>query len=357
MPSITLEHLTKVYDGGVIAVRDLDLHVEDGEFLVVVGASGSGKSTALRVIAGLERVTTGRVRIGQRDVTDVPPQLRDLAMVFQNYALYPHLTVRENLGFGLEMRKLPRSEIRRRVDDVAAVLGLVELLQRKPAALSGGQRQRVALGRAIVREPLAFLFDEPLSNLDARLRVQTRAELVRLHRQLGSTMVYVTHDQIEAMTMGQRIAVLHQGQLQQLATPIQLYDAPANRTVAAFIGSPPMNIFPGTAARAPNGVPCFRGRSFELALEREPPVSAIALGVRPEHLRIVSDGEHHDLAARVTAVEPLGSETLVYATTANGEDVAVRITGRADITVDDNLRLAIEPGRSHLFDEQSGARV
>ena len=356
MPSITLEHITKVYEGGVVAVRELDLHVQDGEFLVLVGASGSGKSTVLRVIAGLERVTAGRVRIGDRDVTDVPPQDRDLAMVFQNYALYPHLTVRENLGFGLEMRKVPRAEMRRRVDDVAASLGLGELLQRKPAALSGGQRQRVALGRAIVREPLAFLFDEPLSNLDAKLRVHTRAELVRLHRQLGSTMVYVTHDQVEAMTMGQRIALLHQGQLQQLAPPIQLYDAPANRTVAGFIGSPPMNFFPGRADRA-FGTPSFRGCGFQLPLDREPPTPAIVLGIRPEHLHIVSETAPHHLAGRITVVEPLGSETLIYATTAEGEDVAVRVPGRAAAAVDDDIHLAIDPVRIHLFDEATGARI
>ena len=357
MPGITLERITKVYEGGVVAVRDLDLRVDDGEFLVLVGASGSGKSTVLRVIAGLEQVTAGRVRIGERDVTDMPPQHRDLAMVFQNYALYPHLTVRENLGFGLEMRKVPRAELRRRVDDVAAALGLGELLQRKPAALSGGQRQRVALGRAIVREPLAFLFDEPLSNLDAKLRVHTRAELVRLHRQLGSTMVYVTHDQVEAMTMGQRIALLHQGELQQLAAPVELYDAPANRTVAAFIGSPPMNFFAGEATQD-GGTPRFRGRSLELPLQRLPPSSpAVVLGVRPEHLRIVAEGAAHQLAGRVTVIEPLGPETLVYATTAEGEEVAVRVPGRPAVRVDDLLHLAVDPGHVHLFDERSGARV
>ena len=250
MARISLEHIDKTYPNGYIAARDLSLEVNDGELLVLVGPSGSGKSTVLRLMAGLERVTDGVIRIGDRDVTDLPPQQRDIAMVFQNYALYPHMTVRENLGFGLAIRKQPRDMINERVNTVATSLGLEALLDRKPAQLSGGQRQRVALGRAIVREPLAFLFDEPLSNLDAQLRVETRVELSRLHRKLGATMVYVTHDQSEALTLGDRIAVLKEGVLQQIATPMELYQRPANKFVAGFIGSPAMNFIEGVIQRS-----------------------------------------------------------------------------------------------------------
>src|SRR6478752_3995517 len=253
MASITLSHVDKQYPNGYVAARDLSLEVADGELLVLVGPSGSGKSTVLRMMAGLERVTDGVIRIGDRDVTDLPPQQRDIAMVFQNYALYPHMTVRENLGFGLSIRKQPAAVIAERVQAIAASLGLEPLLDRKPAQLSGGQRQRVALGRAIVREPLAFLFDEPLSNLDAQLRVETRVELSRLHRKLGATMVYVTHDQSEALTLGDRIAVLKEGVLQQVATPMELYEKPANKFVAGFIGSPAMNFFAGVLTRPGEG--------------------------------------------------------------------------------------------------------
>src|SRR3954468_21736865 len=245
MATIALDRVDKRYPNGYIAAKALSLAVEDGEFLVLVGPSGSGKSTLLRLIAGLEQPTGGRILIGGDDVTGKPPQERDIAMVFQGYALYPHMSVRENLGFGLTIRKQPRAIIDKRVREVGDALGLTSMLDRKPAQLSGGQRQRVALGRAIVREPRAFLFDEPLSNLDAQLRVETRAELGRLHRRLGATMVYVTHDQVEAMTLGTRVAVLKDGMLQQVAPPMELYRRPATQFVAAFIGSPRMNLIPG----------------------------------------------------------------------------------------------------------------
>src|SRR2546423_9174283 len=286
MARITLEHIDKIYPNGYVAARDLSLDVTDGELLVLVGPSGGGNSTVLRLMAGLERVTEGIIRIGDRAVPDLPPQQRDIAMVFQNYALYPHMTVRDNLGFGLTIRKQPPAVIEERVRGIAASLGLEALLDRKPAQLSGGQRQRVALGRAIVREPLAFLFDEPLSNLDAQLRVETRVELARLHRKLGATMVYVTHDQSEALTLGDRIAVLKEGVLQQVDTPMKLYEEPANKFVAGFIGSPGMNFFEGTLTRIGSGGMCtFQGADLAIRgpceAGRDGPV---VLGIRPPHL-------------------------------------------------------------------------
>src|SRR5512146_2313598 len=246
MAHVTLEGVRKVYENGFVAVHDASFEIADGEFVVLVGPSGCGKSTTLRMIAGLEAVSSGQVRIGDRIVNDVPPKDRDIAMVFQNYALYPHMTVRENLAFGLKLRKLPRAEIGARVQHAASLLELDAILDRRPAQLSGGQRQRVAVGRAIVREPAVFLFDEPLSNLDAKLRVQMRREISSLHRRLGATMVYVTHDQTEAMTMGDRIVVMNAGHVQQIGTPMELYDHPVNMFVAGFIGSPAMNFVPGT---------------------------------------------------------------------------------------------------------------
>jgi len=356
MASVSFQGVTKRFDGDVIAVERLELDVRDGEFLVLVGPSGSGKSTALRILAGLDYPTEGRIRIGERDVTDVAPRDRDVAMVFQNYALYPHMTVRENLAFGLRMRKVARAEIERRVAATAAKLGLQTLLSRKPGALSGGERQRVALGRAIVREPSVFLFDEPLSNLDARLRAETRTELVRLHRELRTTMVYVTHDQVEAMTMGQRIAVLEDGRLQQVAPPLELYDRPVNRFVAGFIGSPPMNFFPG---RIEAGATRFTGRSFALDLDApcggDPPARDVVLGIRPEHVRPA--GEDADLRVRVLVVEPLGSETLIYGRTDQDEDVGIRIAGAAGIRPETSLALRLDRDRIRGFDPESGTAV
>src|SRR5690242_10663374 len=271
MARIALEHIDESYPTGYVASRDLSLEIADGEFLVLVGPSGSGKSTVLRMIAGLEKPTAGTITIGDRDVTSLPPQERDIAMVFQSYALYPHMSVRENMAFGLKLRKQPAATVTRRVGEVAESLGLTPMLDRKPAQLSGGQRQRVALGRAIVREPKAFLFDEPLSNLDAQLRVETRAELARLHRRLGATMVYVTHDQVEAMTLGTRVAVLKDGELQQVAPPMELYRRPRNQFVASFIGSPSMNFLRGDVTRA-NGAPQFTAPGLRLSLASDAPV-------------------------------------------------------------------------------------
>ena len=338
---IRVQNVTKVYPNGVKAVDDVTLEIADGEFLVLVGPSGCGKSTLLRLIAGLEAVTEGRVVIGDRDLTDVSPQDRDLAMVFQNYALYPHMTVAANLAFGLRLRKIPKAERARRVTEVASKLGLEELLERKPSELSGGQRQRVAMGRAIVREPKAFLMDEPLSNLDAKLRVTMRAELARLHERLGVTTVYVTHDQVEAMTLGQRVAVLRDGVLQQMDTPQRLFHEPANLFVAAFIGSPSMNL---VEADVVDGSVRFAG--FELTLPQASSLGPgrVILGIRPTDFK---DGESAEqglprMRVRATIVEDLGSESHVIFTIDAPRVVAEDVRAAEDLA---------EPGESLLADD------
>ena len=362
MARIALEHVEKVYPNGYVAARDLSLEVADGELLVLVGPSGSGKSTILRLMAGLESVTSGTIRIGDRDVTDLPPQQRDIAMVFQNYALYPHMTVRENLAFGLTIRKQPLSLIDQRVLAVAMSLGLDTLLDRKPAQLSGGQRQRVALGRAIVREPLAFLFDEPLSNLDAQLRVETRVELSRLHRKLGATMVYVTHDQSEALTLGDRIAVLKDGVLQQMATPMQLYHQPANKFVAGFIGSPSMNFLEGVIRReGPGAERTFRGidLSIDVSLRAEAP-DRVFLGIRPQHLEVfggASAGGDGTLRAEVGVVEPMGNEQIVYVTLSGGDRLVAVAPPDQQVIPGDVVSIRVRPEGIHLFDSVSGSRL
>jgi multiple sugar transport system ATP-binding protein len=361
MARIALEHVDKTYPNGYIAAHDLSLEIADGELLVLVGPSGSGKSTVLRMMAGLERVTGGTIRIGDRDVTDLPPQQRDIAMVFQNYALYPHMTVRENLGFGLMIRKQPRDVVNRRVDAVAASLGLDQLLDRKPAQLSGGQRQRVALGRAIVREPLAFLFDEPLSNLDAQLRVETRVELSRLHRKLGATMVYVTHDQSEALTLGDRIAILKEGVLQQIATPMELYERPSNKFVAGFIGSPAMNFFEGALTRTGAGGMCtFRGADLMIRVPCEPGVNdRVFLGIRPQHLEVVGDAASGEglLRAEVGVVEPMGNEQIVYLTLPGGERAVAVAPVQPRITPGEKVSVRVRPEGLHVFDARTGGRI
>ena len=361
MARIALEHVDKTYPNGYVAARDLSLEAADGELLVLVGPSGSGKSTVLRLMAGLERVSDGVIRIGDRDVTDLPPQQRDIAMVFQNYALYPHMTVRDNLAFGLNIRKQPRDMINERVSAVAASLGLEPLLDRKPAQLSGGQRQRVALGRAIVREPLAFLFDEPLSNLDAQLRVETRVELSRLHRKLGATMVYVTHDQSEALTLGDRIAVLKEGVLQQVATPMELYDKPANKFVAGFIGSPAMNFFKGELVRTGAGGMCtFRGTDLTIRVPCQAGVDGtVFLGVRPQHLEITDANASNEgaLRAEVGVVEPMGNEQIVYVTLPGGERAVAVAPVQPRITAGENVTIRVRPEGLHVFDAMSGARI
>ena len=353
MPGVEFAGVGKRYETGARAVSGVSLAVSDGEFLVLVGPSGCGKSTLLRMVAGLEAVSEGEIRIGGRRVNDVPPRDRDVAMVFQNYALYPHMTVFGNLAFGLKLRKVPAPEIRRRVEAAAGTLGLERYLDRHPRELSGGERQRVALGRAMVREPKVFLFDEPLSNLDARLRVEMRAEVRRLHRRVGATMIYVTHDQVEAMTMGDRIAVLKAGELQQCADPRTLYARPANTFVAGFIGSPPVNLLSGVVSADRRSV---RVGSAEIAVgeAQAAALSArsganVTLGVRPEDLRPAA----HGLAARVELVEPLGSETLVHWTSDVGPLVSRVASGPAP-AVGETAALAARPENALLFDASSG---
>ena len=329
MAEVRFDRVRKVYSrGDRPAVDDFTLEAGDGEFLVLVGPSGCGKSTSLRMVAGLETPTSGRIFIGGRDVTGLPPKDRDIAMVFQNYALYPHMTVEENLSFGLKLRRVPKAEIARRVASAAETLGLSEYMGRLPKALSGGQRQRVALGRAIVREPAVFLFDEPLSNLDAKMRVEMRAEIIRLHNRLGATMIYVTHDQTEAMTMGERIVVMSEGRIQQAAPPLEVYERPANTFVAGFIGTPPMNVFPPGVL-----VP---GRTA---------------GIRPEHIRLApADGTAAGVEAEVDFVEPLGPETLVHVVVRGSSLAAVvRVPGFASARHGDAVRLVPDESRIVLF--------
>jgi len=361
MSEIRFEEATRIYLGNdVPAVDALDLKVEPGEFMVLVGPSGSGKSTALRMIAGLEQVDSGGIWIDDRDVTWERPQDRDVAMVFQNYALYPFLNVEENIAFPLKMAKVPKEERRRRVREAAAMLELDELLARKPSQLSGGQRQRVAMGRAIVREPSAFLMDEPLSNLDALLRVQMRAEIAALQRRLGVTTVYVTHDQVEAMTMGTRVAVLRDGRLQQCAAPRELYATPANMFVAGFIGSPPMNLL--TASLQQPAAVTIGGARLELPAEvarlaAETGLREITVGIRPEDLEPVADGP---LSGRVVSVEHLGADSHVSCAVAvdGSEQTAVARTGGADhAAIGDNISLAVDVGLSHWFNPANGARL
>jgi multiple sugar transport system ATP-binding protein len=385
MATIVLDGVTKVFGSDVIAVDDVSLEIADGEFMVLVGPSGCGKSTILRILAGLEEVTAGEVRIDERDVTDLPPKERDVAMVFQNYALYPHMTVEENLSFGLRLRKMPKDEMRGRVKDAATILGLEDLMARKPAELSGGQRQRVAMGRAMVREPVAFLMDEPLSNLDAKLRVQMRAHLSRLHERLGTTTVYVTHDQVEAMTLGERVAVLRDGVLQQVDTPQTLYARPANLFVAAFIGSPPMNL---VEAAVQGETVRFAG--FELPAGRQDLGAydgrSVILGIRPSDLEdhdVWDAGELPTISVTAEVTEELGSEVnvlfpvdappvsteeLLAAASDEGEEVILvaddpratfcaRVDARTKAKPGATVTLSLDPSRFHYFDPATGRAI
>jgi multiple sugar transport system ATP-binding protein len=365
MASIRLEGVRKVYRDGAahLAVDEASFAVEQGELVVLVGPSGSGKSTLLRMIAGLESISGGRLYIGDRLMNEVAPRDRDIAMVFQSYALYPHMTVRENLGFALRLRKTPKPEVEKRVRDAAGVLGLETILDRKPRQLSGGQRQRVALGRAIVRDPEVFLFDEPLSNLDARLRVQMRAEIASLHRRLGATMVYVTHDQVEAMTLGDRIVVLNHGKIQQIGTPLGLYDHPANRFVAGFIGSPAMNFVPGAVEGADAPAFVAEGGAFRLPLPapwaarlREAGDRPVVLGVRPERLHgpagRPADAPTAEIQAVVDALEPLGNEIFVHAT-AGAHPLTARVPPQPLPAPGEPLVLSVDLGKLHFFDAES----
>jgi ABC-type sugar transport system ATPase subunit len=343
MASVLLDQVWKTYPNGHVAARGVELAIQDGEFMVLVGPSGCGKSTALRMIAGLETPTQGRVVIGDREVTEVPPQERDIAMVFQSYALYPHMTVRDNLGFGLRMRGTPPARIAERVDAAARALGLEKVLDRKPGQLSGGQRQRVALGRTIVREPKVFLFDEPLSNLDAKLRLETRAELARLHRRLAATMVYVTHDQEEALTLGTRVAVMNEGRVEQVGPPLEVYRRPETMFVATFVGSPAMNLLP--AGLLPG--------------LRNPAASGAVLGIRPHDLAVAPAGTG-DSDALVDVVEPRGSELLLYLRLSpSGEGPEIRAITPPDLDVapDRVVGLRFDRARLHFFNPESGQRL
>jgi multiple sugar transport system ATP-binding protein len=399
MAEITFDNVSKIYGDGFRAVTDFNLEVLDGEFVVFVGPSGCGKTTALRMIAGLEEISEGEIRIGERVVNNLPPGARDVAMVFQNYALYPHMTVAENIGFALKMRKVPKDEARKRIQETAEIIGLVDHLDRKPRQLSGGQRQRVAMGRAIVREPQVFLMDEPLSNLDAKLRVQMRGEISRIQRQLNVTTVYVTHDQVEAMTMGDRVAVMRRGLLQQFEPPQRLYEQPANLFVASFIGSPAMNVIEATLERNGDGA-SLRIGSATLPL---PPqvVSArpaltgyagksLAVGIRPEALDESGrrNGDSGRLRGVVSAIEALGSEQLAYVDVEakpvlvddvleglvdmeQAEELAelksdphgdrttlvARLDAAARVRPDETVELAVDLGKLHFFDLASGATI
>jgi len=364
MARLTLEGLRKVYEGGAVAVHGVDLEVADGELVVLVGPSGCGKSTTLRMIAGLESISSGRLFIDDRVVNDLAPAQRDIAMVFQSYALYPHMTVRDNMRFALKIRKMSAADIEKRIMDTAQMLDIVPLLDRTPSQLSGGQRQRVAIGRAIVRQPKVFLFDEPLSNLDAKLRVQTRREISRLQRRLGVTSVYVTHDQTEAMTMGDRIVVMNAGRVQQVDTPIALYERPKNLFVATFIGSPAMNIMKGTLDRSDSGL-MFRspGTSLPLdasvarGLDRHVGARVVA-GVRPEHVYVASPPPTAKAVHGFTVdvVEPLGNETLLHARN-DGQELTAALAPQPLPEPGEPVSLAIDVTRLVFFDEGSGEAI
>jgi multiple sugar transport system ATP-binding protein len=381
MSKIVIDHVTKIYPGDVKATDDVTLEISSGEFMVLVGPSGCGKSTLMRMVAGLEDVTEGTILIDERDVTELSPRHRDIAMVFQNYALYPHMSVRKNLGYGLKVRKTAKPEVERRVAEVAKLLGLEDLLERRPAALSGGQRQRVAMGRAIVREPSAFLMDEPLSNLDAKLRVAMRAELSRLHERLGVTTIYVTHDQVEALTLGQRVAVMRDGRIQQVDAPQNLYNEPKNLFVAAFIGSPSMNLVEATVA---DGAVEFAGFRLALAPGRRPVRDGeVILGIRPESFEdaAFADPAFPQIEAKVSVLEELGSDAHVIfpieAPRVAAEDLKAtvdepieglmaddqralfnaRVDPRTGAGVGRPIRLAVDPGQLHFFDAETGATL
>jgi multiple sugar transport system ATP-binding protein len=359
MARVNLENVNKIFDGNVKAVENLSLDINDKEFMVIVGPSGCGKTTTLRMIAGLEQITNGTIKIQEKVVNNIPPKDRNIAMVFQNYALYPHMTVYQNMAFGLKLRKRPKAEINKRVSDAANMLGIIELLDRKPKALSGGQRQRVALGRAVVRNPAAFLFDEPLSNLDAKLRVTTRAELKALHQRLQTTSIYVTHDQAEAMTLGDRICVMYNGQLQQVDAPMKVYDEPINRFVAGFLGTPPMNFFDGKIEFR-DGKPIFINPDMQIEL---PPKTAEPLakyknnemvaGIRPEHLSVESlpGQEQNYINATVEVIEPLGDHKDAYLKTKNSNTTFIaNLNPYVKIKLHENAKIYINTQKAYIFE-------
>ena len=358
MASVSYQNAQRLYPGSTRpAVDDLNLEIKDGEFMVLVGPSGCGKSTSLRMLAGLEEVTEGKILIGERDITNVPPKDRDIAMVFQNYALYPHMSVAENMAFSLKMAKVGKEERMARVREAAKLLDLEEYLDRKPKALSGGQRQRVAMGRAIVRQPQVFCMDEPLSNLDAKLRVSTRTQIAALQQRLGITTVYVTHDQVEAMTMGDRVAVMKDGILQQVDSPLALYDHPVNLFVAGFIGSPAMNLLPATPAEGG-----ARIGDYVLPIDRTAASrmdGEITVGVRPEAWRLVGEGDS-GLPVRVTVIEELGADAFLYGTSEVGGEshqVVVRMEARRAVQKGATVHVTTDPEKVHVFDSKSGERL
>ena len=339
--------------GDTQVLRQIDLSLHDGEMLVIVGASGCGKSTLLRIVAGLETATSGSVALDGKDITNLDPSARDIAMVFQNYALYPHFTVFDNMAYGLRIRGLSKPDIAKRVDEAAALLGLTDLLARKPRQLSGGQRQRVAMGRAIVRDPKLFLFDEPLSNLDAKLRVQMRAEIRRLQRRLGVTSLYVTHDQTEAMTLGDRLLVLHQGRPAQFATPMEVFEKPADTYVAGFIGAPAMNFLPGTLTENGTAARLDAGPTIKFTDGPRPGPEGkkLTLGIRPEHLTAAEN----QLQIYVDLIEPLGSETLIHGHLPDDTQMVVKVNGRAP--AGETIPVGIQPAFLHVFDRETGLRI
>lgn len=355
MQALEVRGLTKSF-GAVEVLRGISFSADVGEFICLLGPSGCGKSTLLRCIAGLEAVSAGKITIDGQDMTAVPPAKRNLAMVFQSYALYPHLNVRKNMGFGLSLQGMKRAEIDQRISEAARILEIGALLDRKPRQLSGGQRQRVAIGRAIVRDPSVFLFDEPLSNLDAALRTQTRYELARLHKQLGRTMLFVTHDQIEAMTLSSKVVVLNAGRVEQIGPPMELYDRPANRFVAAFIGSPQMNFLPATLRESGGAILVdLAGQCLSLPARAANAGQVTEVGLRPEHIRLLAPGAP-GLAARVSTIERLGAETLVFVKTQTGQALVLRAEGGLAVAEGQDVSLAIAPEHLHFFD-RNGARV
>jgi len=356
MANVDISQLRKSY-GTVEVIHGVDLSIKDGEFVSLIGASGCGKSTLLRMVAGLESITSGTISLNNRIINDVAPKNRDIAMVFQNYALYPHLTVAQNMGFSLQLRKVPKDQIRKEVENAAEFLGLMPYLDRFPKALSGGQRQRVAMGRAIVRKPQVFLFDEPLSNLDAKLRVQMRIEIKSLQKRLGTTSIYVTHDQMEAMTMSDRIIILNGGRVEQAGAPLDVYDRPVNLFVATFIGSPAMNLFDGTLVREGEKAFAQIGET-RLAVPATIPLPAgapIVIGIRPEHLTVAGE-EGGTLPFTVDLVEPTGAESHIYGRF-DHQPMILALSGRSSVVPDQILHLSALPGLVHVFDKNTGQRI
>jgi multiple sugar transport system ATP-binding protein len=358
---VVYEHVTKTF-GNIAAVDDLELEVRSGEFLILLGPSGCGKTTTIRLTAGLETPTSGRIYIGDQAVNDLPPRDRNVAMVFQDYALYPHFTVYQNISFPLRVRKMSREEIDERINKVAAMLRITELLQRKPKEISGGQAQRVALGRAMVREPSVFLLDEPLSNIDAKLRIEMRAELVKLQRQLGTTTIYVTHDQEEAMTIGHRIVIMNKGVVQQVGSPLEVYDHPNSAFVARFIGSPAMNMLEGNVEERDGKLAvdigpftCFVPRTLEKTV-RESGLSEIMIGIRPEEITIVREGNPDAIEAKIDVIEPVGSDTYLYLD-AGGIPVIARTDPHVDFITGEKVWLLMHKERFHLFSKKDGDRI